>query len=171
MIWPLNSKVLKCVNGIETCFPLMFLHDPVIDPKHHQSCVCQCFWPYFRLTDQSATNITIPCNLWEQHQPLQYMICKGHEVIIPPLEKRGTHHDLDCMDNILQWRHNGHDGISNHRRSDCSLNSLFRRRSKKTSKLHATALCEENTPVSRWPAQRASNTENVSIWWCHHDLD
>ena len=37
----------------------------------------------------------------------------------------------------LQWRHNEWDGVSNHRRFDCLLlNSLFRCRSKKTSKRH-----------------------------------
>ena len=32
-----------------------------------------------------------------------------------------------------QWRHNQYDGVSNHRRLDCLLYSLFRCRSKKTS--------------------------------------
>ena len=36
---------------------------------------------------------------------------------------------------LLQWHHNGRDGISNHQPHDCLLNRLFRRRSKKTSKL------------------------------------
>ena len=44
----------------------------------------------------------------------------------------------------LQWRHIEHDGISNHRRLDCFLNRLFRRRSKKTSQLRITGLCEGN---------------------------
>ena len=66
----------------------------------------------------------------------------------------------------LQWRHNGHNGVSNHRRLDCLLNCLFRRRSKKTSKLRVTGLCERNSPViGEFPSQRASNAENVSIWW------
>ena len=38
----------------------------------------------------------------------------------------------------LQWRHNKCDGVSNHRRLDCLLSHLFRRRSKKTSKLRFT---------------------------------
>ena len=42
----------------------------------------------------------------------------------------------------LHWRHNGHDGISNHQPYDCLLNRLFRHRSKKTSKLRVTGLCE-----------------------------
>ena len=42
-------------------------------------------------------------------------------------------------------------------------------RSKKTSKLRDHGLCERNSPVtSEFPAQRASNAENVSIWWRHH---
>ena len=69
----------------------------------------------------------------------------------------------------LQWRHNGRNGISNHQPHDCLLNRLFRCRSKKTSKLCVTGLCAGNSLVtSEFPAQRASNGENVSIWWRHH---
>ena len=46
----------------------------------------------------------------------------------------------------LQWCHNEHDGISNHWHLDCLLNPLFRL-------------------TGEFPAQRASNAENVSIWW------
>ena len=69
----------------------------------------------------------------------------------------------------LQWRHNGRDGVSNHQSHHCLLNRLFRRRSKKTSKLRVTGLCAKNSPVTgEFPAQKASNAENVSIWWRHH---
>ena len=68
-----------------------------------------------------------------------------------------------------QLRHNRRDGVSNHRRLDCLLDRLFSRRSKKTSKLRVTGLCEGNSPVTgEFPAQRASNAGNVSIWWRHH---
>ena len=71
----------------------------------------------------------------------------------------------------LQWRHNGHDGVINHQPHDCLLNRLFKYRSKKTSKLCVTGLCAGNSPViGEFPAQRASNAENVSIWWRHHVL-
>ena len=46
----------------------------------------------------------------------------------------------------LQWRHHDHDSVSNHQPHDCLLNHLFRRRSKKTSKLHVTGLCVGNSP-------------------------
>ena len=47
---------------------------------------------------------------------------------------------------------------------------LFRRRSKKTSKLRVTGLCVGNSPgTGEFPAQMASNAENVSIWWRHHE--
>ena len=40
-----------------------------------------------------------------------------------------------------------------------------------TSKLRVTGLCEGNSPVTdEFPAQMASNAENVSIWWCHYDI-
>ena len=48
----------------------------------------------------------------------------------------------------LQWRHNERDGVSNHRRLDCLPNRLFRRGSKKTSKLSVTGLCEGKPPVT-----------------------
>ena len=40
---------------------------------------------------------------------------------------------------------------------------------KKTSKLRVTGLCAVNSPVTgEFPAQMASNAENVSIWRRHH---
>ena len=52
---------------------------------------------------------------------------------------------------------------------DCLLTSLIRRRSKKTSKLRVTGLCEGNPLVTGgFPSQRTNNAENVSIWWHHH---
>ena len=69
----------------------------------------------------------------------------------------------------LQWRHNGWDGVLNHLPHYCLLNRLFRHRSKKTSKLSVTGLCEGNSPVTgEFPTQRASNVKNVSIWWRYH---
>ena len=41
---------------------------------------------------------------------------------------------------------------------------------KKPSKLRVTGLCAGNSPVTGdFPEQMASNAEDVSIWWCHHD--
>ena len=46
----------------------------------------------------------------------------------------------------LWWRHNDHDSVSNHQPHECLLKRLFRRRSKKTSKLRVTGLCVRNSP-------------------------
>ena len=71
----------------------------------------------------------------------------------------------------LQWRHNGLDSVSNHQPHRCVLRRLFGRWSKKTSKLRVTGLCAGNSPgTGEFPTQRASNAENVSIWWRHHVL-
>ena len=69
----------------------------------------------------------------------------------------------------LRWRHNGRDGVSNHQPHACLLNRLFRRRLKKTSKFRVTGICVGNSPgTGDFPAQRASDAENVSVWWRHH---
>ena len=70
---------------------------------------------------------------------------------------------------ILQWRHNERHGVSNYQPHDSSLIRLFRRISRKTSKLRATGFCEGNSPVTgEFPAQKANDAENISIWWRHH---
>ena len=74
--------------------------------------------------------------------------------------------DLSCIHGCLQCRHNERDGVSNHKPYHYLLNRLFRRRSKKTSKLRVTGLCAGSSPLTgEFPTQSASYVENVSIWW------
>ena len=41
---------------------------------------------------------------------------------------------------------------------------------RKRQTIHVTGLCEGNSAVTtEFPAPRASDAENVSIWWRHHD--
>ena len=75
----------------------------------------------------------------------------------------------------LQWRHNDRDDISNHRRLDCLLNRLFKRRSKKTSKFRVIGFCEGNSSVTgEFFAQRVSHTcgahvsQNSIFKICNH---
>ena len=66
----------------------------------------------------------------------------------------------------LQWRHNGRDGVSNHRRLDCLLSCLFRCTSKKIPKLRVTyPLVTGGFPSHKGPRQ------NISPF-CrrHHDV-
>ena len=82
------------------------------------------------------------------------------------LTKRNAVHFIQYS---LQWRHNGCDGVSHHQPYECLLNRLYRRRTKKTSKLRVTGLCAGNSPVTgEFPTQMASNAENIFIWWRHH---
>ena len=58
---------------------------------------------------------------------------------------------------------------SDHQPHDCLLDRLFKRRSKKTLKFRVTSLSERNSPVTgEFSTQKASNAENVYIWWRHH---
>ena len=87
----------------------------------------------------------------------------------------------------LLWRHNEHDGISDHQPYDCLPHRLFRRRSKKT-KLHVTGLCVWNSLVTgefphKGPVRRKMFQLNdiimIASQWvtpdvhlfaqCHHD--
>ena len=71
----------------------------------------------------------------------------------------------------LRWRHNERDCVSNHQPQYCLLKLFIGRRSKKTPKLRVTGLREGNSPeTDEFPAKRASNAGNVSIWWRHHDV-
>ena len=125
--------------------------------------------------------ITQYCNILPSLQPTQ--------VGVRPVEKCifqrncsgiiETHMDVGPIPKLqtesswiktLHWRHNDHDGVSNHQPHGCLLNRLFRRRSKKTSKLRVTGLCAGNSPgTDEFPAQMASNAESAFIWWRHHE--
>ena len=70
---------------------------------------------------------------------------------------RGVHNQSPWK--ILQWRHNGRGSVSNHQPHHCLLNCLFRRRSKKTSKLRVTGFVRgiHRRPVNsphKWPVTR-----------------
>ena len=59
----------------------------------------------------------------------------------------------------LRWRHNEHNGVSNHQPHHCLLKRLFGCRSKKTTKLRVTGLCAGNSPgpvnsPHQWPVTR-----------------
>ena len=131
-------------------------------------------WTVFRNTDDAARNkaIAIPFQLcwlifcWRGPYACmsQANIGEYNDLIWAPI------HYLRQYWCILQWRHNEHDGVSNHQPLDFLLNRLFRRWSKKTSKFRVIGLCAWISPVTgEFPTQMASNTENVSVWWRHHE--
>ena len=71
---------------------------------------------------------------------------------------RGKYNSIS-RNTVLEWRHNGHDGVSNHQPHHCLLNRLFRCRSKKTSNSASMAFVREihrwlvNSP-HKWPVMR-----------------
>ena len=71
----------------------------------------------------------------------------------------------------LHWRHNGRDGVSNHQPYDCLLN-LFSGADQRKHQSAASLAFVRGIPRARtgeFPAQMASNAENASIWWRHHE--
>ena len=57
-------------------------------------------------------------------------------------------------------------GVSNHQHLDSLLSCLFRRTSKKTSKLHVTDFCEGNPPVTSGFPHKRPVTRKM---WRHHE--
>ena len=85
---------------------------------------------------------------------------------------------LSIILTTLRWRHNDHAGVSNHRPHGCLLNRLFRRRSKKTSKLRVTGLCVGNSPGPVNSPHKGPVTRNmfpfddvIMIWYDSRPCD
>ena len=98
----------------------------------------------------------------------RFVTCKAYNVQIVHVRKEVLHSDTmaEChCDDVI---------MSAMASQITSLTTVYstvylRRRSKKTPKLRVAGLCVGNSPViGEFPAQRASNAENVSIWWRHH---
>ena len=111
---------------------------------------------------ECRSNPTIKMILWKR-------FLKSYSVMLPIYFSKWRDAILFLLyftTTSLHLRHNERDGVSNHQPQDCLLNCLFRRRSKKTSKLRVTDLCAGNSPVTgEFRAQMTSNAENASIFF------
>ena len=97
-----------------------------------------------------------------------YSFISGCCCSVPP---EFCHETFTPYSAALHWRHNEHYGVSNHQPHSCLLNRLFRQQIKENIKVpRHWPLCWEFTGTGEFPAQRASNAENVSIWWRHHGI-
>ena len=100
-------------------------------------------------------------------------VMKSHSTLSSILQSHSNRHGCWCSgaylapghlqqlywmaNTSLQWRHNERHGVSNHHHFDCMFSGFVQVQIKENIK----ASCQ-------WPSQRASNSENVSIWWRHH---
>ena len=140
------------------CFYSLFSHNKVPRGDFHQFVDIECT-PSNRYTVCALLYLRSD-RLYPKKSPFIQWYCSHRMIAAVPLKLLWA----------LQWRHNGHTGVSNHQPHHCLLNRLFRRRSKKTSKIQVAGLCVGNSPVTgQFPAQVASYAENVSIWWRHHE--
>ena len=117
------------------------------------------------------TNTTRPCACLYLLAYIHWTMYSSQECgASRPCLRSADHTPSANTGGTLRWRHNGHNSVSNHQPHHCLLNCLFRRRSKKTSKLSVTGLCVGNSPgTGEFPAQMAGYAENVTIWWRHHE--
>ena len=149
------------------------------------------WWPEFPRVDYGNLHTYRAKSLWRVFSLLlQWLICVKYQSFPSPIVKneirktkqKTPKHFGSCSDSCLcmQGRFRGlaAETPAVHKRAvhitvtsqwarwclDCSLNHLFRCRSKKTSKLLVTGLCEGNPPVSGgFPSQRVINAKNDVI--------
>ena len=140
----------------------------VINPVFHSpglGCKTSCV----RATN-SSTSLPVTSIFWKRKKrnSISSFWYKEEPLLLLHFRKEWT---FVCtpLKTTLQWYHNEYNGISNNQRLDCLLNQIVQAQIKENIKsLHHWPL-RGNTPVtSGFPSQRASNAENVSIWWRHH---
>ena len=122
--------------------------------------VCGPFglWPFRSV----AVSVCGRFGLWPLWPVTFLKICTAHHAFLFGVDIRLLY--IKVTPQRSRW-------FSNHQPHDCLVNRLFRHRSKKTSKLRVTGLCAGNSPVTgELTPQTASNAENVSIWWRHHEF-
>ena len=108
---------------------------------------------------------------------IELMFCHKHYIItyFPLLDRKSNMLYFYRQETVwlccIKWKHYNDIIMSTMASQISSLTIVYstiysRCRSKKTSILYVTGLCEGNSPVtSEFSTQRASNVENVFIWW------
>ena len=131
----------------------------------------------FVLIDRSCT---VVCSFGVDHirNPTNWLTEERTGIILIDLHMMVINLWGQSIGHSLQWRHDECDDVSNHQPHDCLLQPfnhapIERKQPSSASLAFVTRHwpCEENSPVAgKFPSPRASNGENVSIWWCHHVL-
>ena len=89
---------------------------------------------------RNRNKVPVPCSSWSTTSIMAKPLSEAMSI--------DTHirHLVVITHRTLYWRHNDYDGVWNYQPHGCLVNRLFRRRSKKTSKLRVTGLCVGNSP-------------------------
>ena len=112
-------------------------------------CTVQTSWMISSVSSMNIALRWIPEDLIDDKPILVHVMLWSRQVASHYLKKMSIKVNdaiWQLGNNSLQWRHNDHDYVSNHQPRGCLFNRLFRRRSKKTSKLRVTGLCVGNSP-------------------------
>ena len=141
----------EMVANLQTTFSWIktssFVLDGLINDKptlFQMDFLCRIGWcPFF-------THKCVHRLLWIKQVSLRSWTVMNEAIECLPLNQQLSRHIPQKSQLSLQWRHNGHDDVSNHQPRDCFLNLLFRRRTKKhQSSASLRIVCEEFTG-DRW---------------------
>ena len=122
------------------------------------------WWEFYPLENQVTSNWYIHTR-WYPHGHIRARKYKKQShilefkinIFVYIMDK--THLDVQCgacvLHDLLRWRHNEHDGVSNHQPHDCLRNRWFRCRLRETSKFRVIDIVR--WPVNslhKWPVTR-----------------
>ena len=140
---------------------------------------------YHWFNDNSQSYVDYIYFLHSNHQNMNFSMCRQHRQHTVFFWRHSAsiifisvglcygltaiQHQAITLANPLQWRHNDHDSVSNHQPRGCLLNRLFRRRSKKISKLRITGLCVKKSPGPVNSLHKGPVTRKMFVWR-HHAL-
>ena len=130
----------------------------------HDVCLYVCFW--LRHWIVTRMGVTFSCLLAYSCLPYDLSDYTSLHISSPPLG-----HQYRPISLPLQRRHNEHDGVSDHQPHDCFLKRLFRQKNQRKHQSSASLafMWGIHRSTGEFPAQSASNAENVPIWWRHHE--
>ena len=167
-----NRHMTEFVRGkghLSWPFTILFCHR---DRYHYSVIIMDAMWPVNSPHKWPATRKMFPFD--DVIMTVNFIATK---VKTPPLSLKYKHGCLTpswewvaagTSRPLLQWSHNERDGVSTGVSIVCST-VCWGADKKKQHKLSVTDLCAGKSPVTGdFPAQMASNAENVSIWWRHH---
>ena len=148
-------------------------------PPREKSYVCwQCRWQRWLWRQTLMTYSDVTRAWWRLKARVTWIFFKNlssqipwkiyHRLVDSPY-KGQWYVFHDTMPSPLQWCYNERNGVLNHRYLDCLLNHLFKCKKENIKAPRHWPLWGESTG-DRWiPLTKASNAENVSIWWRHHE--
>ena len=172
--WSVSPQLASSQNDISLWCKFVDIVSTVVDLQcvlRYKLDVVSCCSPYTHMYMSSAMTSNSYKKAWHATGDI-FCICKNEILRKPMRRATNVQWNTTLLEQPAKKSFHYSDVIMSMMASQItSLTIVYSTvySAKKISKLRVTGLCEGNSPVTgEFPAQSASNAENVSIWWRHH---